>query len=165
MSGGQTGADRAALDYALRWSISCGGWCPSGRLAEDGVIPQHYPLKETGSYNYADRTRRNVRDSDATLILHKGPLERGSLYTQRMSEQLNRPHLCLNMNDCKINDGAEQLVNFVKNCAESHFTFSLNVAGQRHSSCPEIYKFTYDILEACFFTLNGFFCLNFKDKS
>jgi hypothetical protein len=49
ISGGQTGADRAALDAAIIHGIPCGGWCPKIRRAEDGPIPERYPLKETTS--------------------------------------------------------------------------------------------------------------------
>ena len=72
VSGGQTGVDRAALDVALELSIPCGGWCPKGRKAEDGALPARYPLKETPSEEYAQRTTWNVRDSDGTLILTHG---------------------------------------------------------------------------------------------
>src|SRR5262245_51361441 len=69
VSGGQTGVDRAALDVALELGIPCGGWCPKGRLAEDGPIPERYPLKETTLRVYPQRTEWNVRDSDGTLVL------------------------------------------------------------------------------------------------
>jgi predicted Rossmann-fold nucleotide-binding protein len=69
ISGGQTGVDRAALDVALELGIPCGGWCPKGRLAEDGSIDLRYPLKETNSSEYRERTEKNVEDSDGTLIL------------------------------------------------------------------------------------------------
>lgn len=68
ISGGQTGADRAALDFAIAHDIPHGGWCPSGRLAEDGRIPSRYQLRETPSPDYAQRTEWNVRDSDGTVI-------------------------------------------------------------------------------------------------
>ena len=67
VSGGQTGADRAALDWALAHGVECGGWCPKGRKAEDGPIDAKYPLKETSSSSYLQRTEWNVRDSDATV--------------------------------------------------------------------------------------------------
>ncbi|MGO8056497.1 YpsA SLOG family protein, partial [Rhizobium leguminosarum] len=72
VSGGQTGVDRAALDVALRLGIACGGWCPRGRRAEDGIIPARYPLIETPTARYPQRTGWNVRDADATLVIHAG---------------------------------------------------------------------------------------------
>jgi hypothetical protein len=68
VSGGQTGADRAALDWALAHSVACGGWCSKGRKAENGPIDPKYPLKETPSDVYIQRTEWNVRDSDATVV-------------------------------------------------------------------------------------------------
>ena len=49
VSGGQTGADRAALDWALRHDIQHGGWCPNGGLASDGPLDLVYQLRETES--------------------------------------------------------------------------------------------------------------------
>ena len=68
LSGGQTGADRAALDFAIEYGLPHGGWCPRGRLAEDGPIDERYELTETPSHRYAQRTEWNVRDSDATVV-------------------------------------------------------------------------------------------------
>jgi predicted Rossmann fold nucleotide-binding protein DprA/Smf involved in DNA uptake len=91
VSGGQTGVDRAALDIALALGIPCGGWCPRGRGAEDGVIPARYPLQETCSHDYAERTRRNVIDSDGTLILAIGALHGGTLLTAQLAEKAASP--------------------------------------------------------------------------
>lgn len=85
LSGGQTGVDRAALDAALALGIPCGGWCPQGRRAEDGQIPARYPLTETGSPGYRERTYLNVRDSDGTLILARGALSGGTTLTRRVA--------------------------------------------------------------------------------
>ena len=81
VSGGQTGVDRAALDVAGALGLARGGWCPKGRLAEDGTIPDRYPLAETETAAYEERTRLNVADADATLVLNWGPLEGGTLLT------------------------------------------------------------------------------------
>ncbi len=78
VSGGQTGADRAALDVALRLGLPPGGWCPKGRWAEDGVISERYPLRETESDDPAERTGLNVREADGTLLLHMGQLDPGA---------------------------------------------------------------------------------------
>ena len=91
VSGGQTGVDRAALDTALALGMPCGGWCPKGRLAEDGPIPQRYPLAETPSAATAQRTEWNVRDSDATLVILRGPAGGGTGATIRFARALGRP--------------------------------------------------------------------------
>ena len=88
ISGGQTGADRAGLDVALTVGLPIGGWCPQGRRAEDGPIPDGYPLVETAERNYQTRTRRNVEDSDGTLILNLGKLDGGTAFTVK----LGSPH-------------------------------------------------------------------------
>nr|WP_305800882.1 putative molybdenum carrier protein [Thiolapillus sp.] len=94
ISGGQTGVDRAALDVALELGLRCGGWCPKGRLALDGPLDERYPLKETESADYSVRTRLNVRDADATLILNCGELSGGTAYTLRVAEELGRAGWC-----------------------------------------------------------------------
>ena len=86
VSGGQTGVDRAALDAALALGIPCAGWCPKGRRAEDGAIPERYPVAETESADYEERTRLNVGDADATLILASGPLSGGTGLTAETAE-------------------------------------------------------------------------------
>ena len=89
ISGAQTGADRDAFDAAIETGTDYGGWIPKGRLAEDGVIPEQYSnLVETDSEVYSVRTKLNVRDSDATLILSHGPLTGGSLYTEQKARNL-----------------------------------------------------------------------------
>lgn len=97
VSGGQMGVDRAALDVALELGLRCGGWCPKGRLAEDGRIPDRYPLVETSSDEYPQRTEWNVRDSDGTLILYRGVLKGGSALTARLAEGYGRPWLSLDL--------------------------------------------------------------------
>ena len=97
ISGGQTGVDRAALDVALAMGIDCGGWCPKGRRAEDGSIPSRYPLAETASPAYSQRTKRNVRDSDATLILARGQPRGGTLLTKRTAVELGKPCLSIDL--------------------------------------------------------------------
>src|SRR3990170_1498194 len=95
VSGGQTGADRAALDWAIRNGVPHGGWCPRGRTAEDGVLPAKYELREAESLDYRWRTRQNVTDSDATLILNMGALDGGTLETAKLAKRFGKPHLIL----------------------------------------------------------------------
>ena len=58
ISGGQTGADRAALDFAIKHKIPHGGWVPKGRIAEDGPLPAKYNLTEMPTTSYQKRPSR-----------------------------------------------------------------------------------------------------------
>lgn len=131
VSGGQTGVDRAALDVALELGISCGGWCPRGRRAEDGGIPLHYPLRETSSPDYRLRTRWNVRDSDATLVLTRGEPRGGTLLTLRVAVALERPVQVVDLN-------LEPDPVTVRRWVAARRVRVLNVAGPRASEQPGI---------------------------
>ncbi len=96
ISGGQTGVDRAALDFALAMKIPCSGWCPAGRRAEDGPIAEYYPLREASSELYQQRTRLNVRDSDATLIIAGGSTSNGTRLTIEYCQKMRKPLHILN---------------------------------------------------------------------
>src|SRR5688572_80983 len=96
ISGGQTGADQAALDFALEHGIPHGGWCPKGRLSEDGCIPEKYQLREMPTDAYPARTEKNVLDSDGTVIISISPrLSRGSLLTLKKAQEHGKPVLHL----------------------------------------------------------------------
>ncbi len=144
VSGGQTGADRAGLDWALSKGITCGGWCPSGRLAEDGVIDLRYPVKETPSPGYAQRTEWNVRDSDATVIFSLSPeLSGGSALTKTFTHNWNRP--CLHLYP-QADEPAKQLVAFI----DEFFINTLNIAGPRAANENRIERFVTETLDRAF---------------
>src|SRR5262249_22632802 len=135
VSGGQTGADRAALDVALASGLEVGGWVPRGRLAEDGRIPDRYPgLVETDSADPSVRTAATVRDSDATLILSHGPLAGGSRLAQREAEQSAKPLLHLDLDRVSEAAAAARLRGWLAAVAPR----TLNVAGPRASEDPGI---------------------------
>ena len=131
ISGGQTGVDCGALDAALKLDISYGGWCPRGRLAEDGPISERYQLRETDSAEYGVRTERNVLDSDATLILCRGPLRGGTELTLRLARQHGRPHRVV------VLDSQTETAEVRRWLVERHVEI-LNVAGPRESQSPGI---------------------------
>ena len=128
VSGGQTGADRGALDAALAAGVPCGGWCPRGRRAEDGTIPERYPLRETPAAEYPQRTAWNVRDSDGTVIFHHGTVDRGTALTERLANRQHRPVLRLDVRSARPHELAEWM-------AREEIT-RLNVAGPRESRAP-----------------------------
>lgn len=131
VSGGQTGVDRGALDAAIALSIPHGGWCPRGRLAEDGCIPMRYQLCETEAVEYAVRTERNVIDSCGTLVLFNGRLQRGTLLTYRLAKKHLRPVLRVRL------DIAIDVTNIQEWLIDNRIEI-LNVAGPRASSAPGI---------------------------
>ena len=144
ISGGQTGVDRAALDAALACGLPVGGWCPSGRRAEDGVIPARYPLVETPSIKYPPRTTRNVRDSDATLILTLRELDSGSKLTADMARRLGKPCLIASLNTDPATIRLPELLPWTLD------EVVLNVAGPRESRCPGIYARAFGFLATLF---------------
>ncbi len=135
VSGGQTGVDRAALDAAIAAGVGCGGWCPRGRRAEDGIIPRRYPLKQTLGSSYFERTRRNVADSDGTLVLAPGEPAGGTLATLGHANRIGKPVLVVDPYD---GDGEARLDGIVM-WLDAHRIRVLNVAGPRESGRPGIY--------------------------
>ncbi len=143
VAGGQTGVDRAALDVALELGIPCGGWCPAGRRAEDGPIADRYPLRETPSPAYRQRTEWNVRDSDATLILARPPLAGGTALTAKLARAYRRPLL--------IADPAEPTeVKRVRRWLAIVAPAVLNVAGPRDDDGGAVYQAARSFLIALF---------------
>ena len=150
ISGGQTGADRAALDVAIKAGIPHGGWIPKGRKTEGGVLPDKYQLQEMSTASYPKRTEQNVLDSDGTLIVSHGKLNGGSMLTRKLAEKHKRPHIHLDMNKLSVNDAVDALRVWIGN----NEIMILNVAGPRASKDPDIYNVTVKVLNTLF--MNGF---------
>jgi len=131
VSGGQTGVDRAALDAARALDLPCGGWCPRGRLSEDGPIGPDYPLVETPSADYAQRTEWNVRDSDGTLVLTRGRAEGGTAFTIALARGRGKPLLVV---DLATDPDPAEAARWVREAEVA----LLNVAGPRESQRPGI---------------------------
>lgn len=143
VSGGQTGVDRAALDAAEMAGLCRGGWCPAGRRAEDGPIPDHYPLTETLSTSYEARTEANVRDSDGTLILYENEISGGTALTLHLARIYGRPVLLINLEK-------EAAVEAVVEWLGVEEVGRLNVAGPRESQRPGIYSRSLAFLRTLF---------------
>jgi hypothetical protein len=129
ISGGQTGVDRGALDAALALGVRCGGWCPADRRDENGLIPAKYPLMPLPQGGYLARTRRNVADSDGTLIIHFGPPTGGTAATIRHVQKLSKPMLCIDASTREIPDAISVALAFLRSAQIR----VLNVAGPRES--------------------------------
>ena len=138
VAGGQTGVDRGGLDAGLETGVPIGGWCPLGRRAEDGKIPERYPLEETPSHDYRERTEWNVRDSDGTLILARGQrLTGGTALTADLAKRYEKP---LHVVDLWTQEGPGPVIAWL----EENRIATLNVAGPRESQQPGI----HDLAEA-----------------
>ncbi len=146
VSGGQTGADRAGLDWATRAQIPHGGWCPAGRRAEDGAVPARYQLTEAPFRDYTQRTMRNVRDSDGTAIFSCHPsLSGGSALTQKTAQDLSRPMIHVHAG-LGIENAGKTLRDFV----QRHGIRILNIAGPRASHEPDVAAFVGQVLSLAF---------------
>ncbi len=159
VSGGQTGVDRAALDAALVAGFPCGGWCLAGRLADDGEIPERYPLTPLQEHDmcapdprtvrevaegYRARTLKNVQDSDGTVILYGGTLSGGMLLTRNLCAREKKPFMALNARQLTALRAADALAGFL---VERDIKV-LNVAGPRLSGWPEGYRFALQVMGA-----------------
>ncbi len=138
ISGAQTGVDRAALDSALQHGVDCGGWCPEGRLAEDGRIPPAYPVTELPGGGYPERTRKNVQDSDGTVIVYFGELSGGTEKTLRYCLDEGKPYLLLDAREIDSRRAAARIFEFFR----GHDGGRLNFAGPRASGAPGAYAYT-----------------------
>jgi hypothetical protein len=136
-SGGQTGVDRGALDAALAVGFACGGWCPADRAAEDGPIPERYPLVGGG---YRERTRQNVIDSDGTAILFNGVLSGGTLLTVNLCKREGPPRVVIDATKRSASEAAAEIARFV----EEHEIKVLNIAGPRASGWADGYRYAVE---------------------
>jgi len=176
MSGGQTGVDRGALDAALDLGIQCGGWCPAGRLAEDGTIPEGYPVVELANAGYGERTARNVADSDGTLIISNAGLIGGTRETFERCVEMQKPYLVIDCKVVPIDQAIDLAVGFVSHLSSRAIPMELtnvrtrltaekapgrrgnlrlNVAGPRASQWPEGHAVTHQIISAILRRMSG----------
>ncbi len=142
ISGGQTGVDRGALLAALDHGVPCSGWAPAGRLAEDGPIPDHFPVTELPNGRYEDRTRKNVSDTDGTLLICHGQLGGGSLLTRQTAERAGKPLLLISADNGAQATAVAAVVEFVR----AHHIYKLNVAGPRASEWPAAQRWVRDLI-------------------
>jgi Circularly permutated YpsA SLOG family len=146
ISGGQTGIDRGTLDAAIACGFPCGGWCPSGRLAEDGQIPECYPVIEIKKGRYRQRTLRNVLESDGTAILYFSRIEGGTEETLLFCIKKHKPYKLVDAEEVSAERAAFLLASFVR-----HYDIGvLNVAGPRQSKAPHAYAYAYAVTNLLF---------------
>lgn len=143
ISGGQTGADQAALDVAIKLAIPHSGWIPKGRKTETGPLPEKYQLQEMTTGSYPKRTEQNILDSDGTLILSHDKLTGGSKLTRDLAAKHNKPHLHIDLTKNSVTYSAE----LIKMWLADYGIKILNVAGSRASGDPDIYDAVSKVLE------------------
>jgi len=148
ISGGQTGADRAALDIAIELGMDYSGSIPKGRLAEDGTIDsEKYPhLTELEEGEYIARTRKNVVDADATLAFTDGAVTGGTKKTIEFVKEYKKQYLHINLKKISVEDAVEEITDWL-NIIKPQF---LNVAGSRESVAPGIYSKVHEVLKIVF---------------
>ena len=144
ISGGQTGADQAALDSAIKFNIEHGGWVPKGRKTEQGTLLAKYKMDEMKTADYRARTEQNIIDSDATLIIAGGSLTGGTFLTKKLAQKMDKPYCHIDYISMDDFEAAMLVHSFiVDNNVEV-----LNVAGPRISNDAAIYEGTRTIIEA-----------------
>jgi Circularly permutated YpsA SLOG family len=143
ISGGQTGVDRAALDVAIKLGLPCGGFCPKGRKSEDGIIPERYPLTETRTDQYSERTELNVSNSDATLVIIHGEADHGTSFTISCCKLHFKSFLVV---DLSQSNNSMDILSWIS----SNYIKILNVAGSRESFSKGIYDATCRFLLSVF---------------
>jgi hypothetical protein len=146
--GGQTGVDRAMLDYCLARGLPCGGWCTGDRMAEDGPIDAGYPVEPIPGASYNDRTAANVRDSDATVIIFKTEMTGGTLKSFEFVQMMRRPYLMLDMSVMTPVMASRRMIRFL----DQYKPGILNFSGPRASEWPEGYGYCYAILRLVYAT-------------
>jgi putative molybdenum carrier protein len=147
ISGGQTGADQGALDAAIKLGIPHGGWIPKDRITENGPLPDRYDLIEMPTASYPERTKKNIRESDGTLILSHGRLTGGSEYTRKSALKYGKPMLHIDLYSVAPFDAAVLINDWIVD----YDIKTMNVAGPRASKDSKIYQSTLDIIESVLF--------------
>ena len=144
VSGGQTGVDRAALDAALEKNIDAAGWCPEGRLSEDGTIPEKYPVKELPKSGYRQRTKKNVVDSDGTVIIYFGHPSGGTEQTIMFCIMEKKPYVLIDACELTIENASRKITEFIERKAIS----IMNVAGPRAGGEPRAYDYAKKVMQS-----------------
>lgn len=137
--------DRAGLDAAMLAGLNVGGWCPKGRMSEDGRVPDTYPLKETPNRSYPERTEMNLLEADGTLILFRDRLDKGTKLTADLCERHRKPYMLISVE--VFTDQVKK--DFIHWLATYHIQ-SLNVAGNRESASTGIYEKSKSVLTELF---------------
>jgi len=143
ITGGQTGVDRGAMDAALAAGFACGGHCPEGRLAEDGVIPDHYPVQELAGGGYAARSEANVTEADGVVVFAPGSPTGGTALTIEFARRHDKPVRVIDAAVVDTEEAVERVITFL----EEHGIGVLDVAGPRLSGWPAGETYSRTVIE------------------
>lgn len=146
VTGGQTGIDRAVLDFCLEHQLPCGGWCPGDRQAENGPIDAGYPVTPLPGAGYPERTYANVKDADVTIILFAGKLTGGTAYSAAVARELEKPLRIIDLSITSAEEAAARVKDFLAHYRPSVVNFS----GPRHSEWREGYRQCMALLSCLF---------------
>lgn len=143
ISGGQVGADQAALDAAIKCNFPHGGWIQKGRKTQTGILPEQYHLTEMSVSGYKERIEQNVIKSDGTVIITHGDLSGGADYSRKMAKKHRRPCLHIDLSSTPAAVSSSEINTWIiENTIEV-----LNVTGSRASEDGDVYKDTVGIIE------------------
>lgn len=132
ITGGQTGVDRGAMEAALGAGFTCGGHCPEGRLAEDGTIPERYPVRELPGGGYAARSEANVASADGVVVFAPGTPTGGTALTIEFARRHEKPVRVIDSAVVEPEEAVERVLSFI----DEHGIGVLDVAGPRASGWP-----------------------------
>jgi hypothetical protein len=143
ISGGQSGAEKAALDTAKKFNLDHGGSLIFGKKSEHDSFSEVYQLNDIETENRSKKIEQNIIDSDATLIISHGLLTGLSLITQKIASRLNKSWCHIDLMEMDEFEGAVILHEFI----DDNDIEVLNVAGPNASQDPFIYRSVKSIIE------------------
>ena len=111
-------------------------------MAEDGVIPEKYPLMVLPQGGYRQRTRLNVVDSDGTAIIYYETLKGGTRLTRNLCALLKRPYILIDARRESEAEAVEAVVKFVA----ANEVQTLNVAGPRESGWAQGHAYALGVV-------------------
>jgi hypothetical protein len=159
ISGGQTGADRGGLIAAAILGYEHGGWVPKGRLAEDGKVPDCYPVTECESTDYRVRTKLNVQCSDATIVFSFEEVPTGGTkLTLKLVCEEKQPGMHMVLTKKSSIESNKRVAKAVREWLDEKEPRVLNVAGPRESKAPGIKDCVAEVMLLVLQTPAGCIC-------
>ena len=146
ISVGQTGAERAAIDVAIRFNISYGGWIPKGGIAGISPLSNKYHLLEMRTNSYQASIKKNILESDGTLIFTRGVPEPEMKYSRMIALQRKKHFLLICLNKTFTYDAASLILSWIR----QQNIATLNVSGPKASEDEKMYSAVFRILEMAY---------------